>query len=97
LLPDLPDSENSEIILEGYRVQVLATQSLEKAGKLKEFLSRKYGSEVYIKFEAPNYKVRIGNFISKSEAEELRTYFNSTGYPQAWIIRSRINLTDTGL
>ncbi|MEE8335831.1 MAG: SPOR domain-containing protein [Candidatus Neomarinimicrobiota bacterium] len=96
LLEDLSQSENTEIILEGFRVQVLATQSLQKADRLKGILSEKYGSEIYINFEAPNYKVRVGNFILKADAEKLRSILNVSGYPQAWIIRSRIDLQRIG-
>lgn len=91
LLEDLSQFENNEIILEGFRVQVLATQSLQKADRLKGILSEKYGSEIYINFEAPNYKVRVGNFILKADAEKLRSILVTSGYSQAWIIRSRID------
>ena len=46
--------------------------------------------KIYIIFEAPNYKVRIGNFIDRKKAENYRQEMIKGGYSSAWIIRTRI-------
>jgi hypothetical protein len=46
---------------------------------------------VYVDFEAPNYKVRIGDFIDRDSAESLQQELVQMGYNSAWILRSRIN------
>jgi len=83
-----PDPE--QVIVEGFRVQVLATRSRENADRLKDDLTPLYSEEIYIVFEAPNYKVRIGNFIDRRHAEDLRQKLVNKGYPSSWIIRTRI-------
>jgi len=84
------NSDSSQIIIEGFRVQVLATGSRENADRLRYELAIEYGKYIYIVFDAPNYKVRIGNFIDRRLAEKLRLELINKGYPSSWIIRTRI-------
>ncbi len=84
------NSDSSQIIIEGFRVQVLATSSQENAERLRYELAIEYGKDIYIIFDAPNYKVRIGNFIDRRLAEKLRLELINKGYPSSWIIRTRI-------
>ncbi|MBT3947439.1 MAG: SPOR domain-containing protein [Candidatus Marinimicrobia bacterium] len=83
-----PDS--TQVIVEGFRVQVLATSTRENAEQLRRTLVTLYTEDIYIIFEAPNYKVRMGNFIDRRNAETLRQILVKSGYPSAWIIRTRI-------
>ena len=57
------------------------------------FLSRYHGHKAYIDYVAPNYRVRIGNFRTKLEAEalkaELLTYF-----PTAVVVEDYIQLPE---
>lgn len=85
---DTPDS--AQVIIEGFRVQVLATGDRGKAENLKNELSLNYVDDIYVVFEAPNYKVRMGNFIDRKNAEQFRQILVKNGYPSAWIIRTRI-------
>ena len=83
--PDL-----TQIIIEGFRVQVLATRDQVNGERLRNKLSESFLENIYIIFESPNYKVRMGNFIDRRDAETLRQSLAKKGYPSAWIIRTRI-------
>jgi hypothetical protein len=87
-LPSL-DSVKSES--EGYRVQVLATRYFERADSLAVIMKNTVSDSVYVDFEAPNYKVRIGDFIDRDSAESLQQELMQMGYNSAWILRTRIN------
>ena len=87
-LPSL-DSVKSES--EGYRVQVLATRYFERADSLAIIMKNTVSDSVYVDFEAPNYKVRIGDFIDRDSAESLQQELVQMGYNSAWILRTRIN------
>ena len=88
------DDKNSidsiQIIIEGFRVQILATKQLSKAEKLQKDLSSILNQKIYIVFEAPNYKVRVGNFIDRKKAEIFRQLIIKKGHQSSWIIRTRI-------
>ena len=81
---------DSIIIVEGFRVQVLATRDRFNAEKLQSELGEKIQHKIYVIFEAPNYKVRIGNFIDRRKAENFRIELAKNGYSSAWIIRTKI-------
>ena len=96
----LDDSTSFEFVLsldsvqsvsEGYRVQVLATRYFERADSLAVLMKNTVSDSVYVDFEAPNYKVRIGDFIERESAESLQQDLVQMGYNSAWILRSRIN------
>ena len=81
---------DSMIIIEGFRVQVLATRDRFNAEKLQLELEQIFQHKIYVIFEAPNYKVRIGNFIDRRKAENFRIELAKNGYSSAWIIRTKI-------
>lgn len=82
------DSNITEI--EGFRVQIFATQDRNKADQLQEELALKFDEKIYVIFEAPNYKLRIGNFLDRDDAEILRMRLVSSDFPSSWIVRTRI-------
>ncbi|MFL3025287.1 MAG: SPOR domain-containing protein [Candidatus Neomarinimicrobiota bacterium] len=82
--------DSTQIIIEGFRVQILATKQLSKAELLQKDLSNILNEKIYIVFEAPNYKVRVGNFIERNKAENFRQSIIKKGYQSPWIIRTRI-------
>ena len=96
----LDDSTSFEFVLsldsvqsvsEGYRVQVLATRYFERADSLAVIMKNTVSDSVYVDFEAPNYKVRVGDFIDRESAESLQQGLVKMGYNSAWILRTRIN------
>ena len=96
----LDDSTSFELLLsldsvqsvsEGYRVQVLATRYFERADSLAVIMKNTVSDSVYVDFEAPNYKVRVGDFIDRESAESLQQDLVKMGYSSAWILRTRIN------
>ena len=101
----LDDSTSFELLLsldsvqsvsEGYRVQVLATRYFERADSLAVIMKNTIRDSVYVDFEAPNYKVRVGDFIDRNTAETLQQELVQMGYNSAWILRSRINSKVSG-
>lgn len=57
----------------GYRIQVISTNSRDQALRIKtELLSRFPDQKTYTSYQSPLFKVRIGNFIRKEDAEQFR-------------------------
>ena len=83
-------NESIQADIEGFRVQVFATQDRRKAEGIKEELSFKFDESIYIIFEAPNYKVRIGNFLDRDDAEKLRIALVKESLSSSWIVRTKI-------
>jgi len=83
--------DSVQSVTEGYRVQVLATRYFERADSFAIIMKNTVSDSVYVDFETPNYKVRIGDFIERESAESLQQDLVQMGYNSAWILRSRIN------
>jgi hypothetical protein len=65
----------------GYRIQVINTPSRDEANAVKtEMLRRFPDQKVYLLYQAPTFRVRVGNFFTQKEGATLRKMI-STLYP----------------
>lgn len=64
-------------LYKGFRIQVLSTPSREEAFKMKTDLLTRFPEEKsYLLFQSPYFKVRIGNYIKKEDAEKVKLQLN---------------------
>jgi len=78
---------------DGYRVQVLSTDDIDEANRIRaEVYEKTTKKEVYVIFEPPFYKVKVGDFTSKSEADNLRFNLNQLGYTESKVVQETVNL-----
>ena len=75
---------------EGYRLQIFESSSVEETNRTLRKFERSLKDSIYMVFEAPLYKLRLGNFVTKKEAEKQKENLNKKGYKNIWIVRSRI-------
>jgi sporulation related protein len=86
-----PSHMNKEYIeSSGYRIQLISTQKLNEAIVIKAQADSLYSMPVYVDFEPPNYKVRIGNYITNEEALVMQTAMKNQGFKFAWVVPSKI-------
>lgn len=80
--------------LNGFRIQIFfdsGNQSKQNALDAKtKFEERKIDEDVYILFEDPYYKVRIGDFRTKVEAEGFLKSISNI-YPEGFVVPDYIN------
>ena len=74
----------------GFRVQLLATRDEAQANEVKKSAIFTFEERVYLIFEAPYFRLRIGDCRTRNEAEELRDYAVDKGFRDAWIVPSRV-------
>ncbi len=74
----------------GYRVQIFASSSLERAEEVAEEARAVFVENVYVEYSVPLYKVRVGDFISKEEALQFRQRAIEQGYEGAWVAEAII-------
>lgn len=78
-------------LVQGFRVQVLFTSEIEKANRVKDSLSNQLLAEwVYVVYEAPYYKIRVGNFLTRVAAKNLIHPLVDLGYRDAWIVPDQV-------
>jgi hypothetical protein len=86
---------NGKIIgtVDGYRVMIIVTDNMEEANSLRDEVSSKiFRRELYISFEPPFYKVKIGDFTNFAEANDLKFKLNQLGYTRARVVQETVNL-----
>lgn len=75
----------------GFRVQALFTGDIDQANRTKDTLTTLLPDDwVYMVYEAPYYKVRVGNFIERPSANLMVKKLVSLGYTDAWVVRDNI-------
>ena len=81
-------------VMPGYRIQIFfesGNQALNNAEEVKNKFVEKFNStKAYLQFGAPYYRVRVGDFRTRLEAEKFLSKINRK-YPNAWIIKDEIN------
>lgn len=78
---------------DGYRVQVVSTDDIEEANRIRaEIYEKTARKEVYVTFEPPFYKVKAGDFTSKSDANDFKFKLNQLGYTEAKVVQETVNI-----
>ena len=93
---DLEDiSLNEEInLIKGYRVQIVTSQNEQELQDVKIEIEKSIDEQTYIIFELPNYKLRVGNFLNRKEAENFQKKIVRLGYRTAWVVPTMIEKED---
>ena len=92
--PDTGELEPPVLRREGFRIQVFSFQDREAAIQAQKKVQanlKDTGVKVYLDEEAPYYKIRVGDYSSRTEAESaLRLLKTSAGYRDAWIVKALV-------
>ena len=80
--------------IDGYRVQIFfesGNKSSDAAREIMEEFEKKHPEiPTYLTWKAPNFRVRIGDFRTRMEAEGFLQKILKD-YPNAWVIKDKIN------
>lgn len=79
---------SKEII--GYRIQILQTEDAQEAREFQQDAFLRLDIDAYVSYDNPYYKVRVGDFTSRFEAEEFLATLEGRGFKSAWIVRTLI-------
>ena len=87
--PPESKSEADIITKEVFRIQIFESSVASIARAEAKRFQNIFGDTVYIDFETPLYKLRIGNFKNRKSAEEGIQTIQRLGANDAWIIRTK--------
>ena len=93
--PDTSQIEQPQYI-QGFRVQIFASPDRQTALEIKQRAESLLEEDLYLEFEAPYYKVRVGDCLSSAEAETLLKKIRNKGYSDAFRVRTTIKLQPGG-
>ena len=81
--------ESGQTTKEVFRIQIFESSVASIARAEAKRFQNIFGDTVYTDFETPLYKLRIGNFQNRKDAEEAVESISRMGAKDAWIIRAK--------
>ena len=96
---NIPDIDKPMVVKEitGFRVQILATKNIETASLFEQEASERFNNldhKTYLIFEAPLYKIRVGDCKERAQAENLRDQAMQYGYRESFIVKTKIQVEE---
>ena len=82
-------NEANQANREVFRIQIFESSVASIARAEAKRFQNILGDTVYTDFETPLYKLRIGNFQNRKNAEEAVESISRLGAKDAWIIRTK--------
>ncbi len=69
-----------------YRVQLLTSKVYGEARRAETVAKEIFDRPVYLDYEVPYYKLRVGDFATREAAEDYQQKAKSAGYANAWVV-----------
>jgi hypothetical protein len=77
--------------ISGFRIQVLLTQEIDEASSVRDSLNDLLPDDwVYVVYDSPYYKVRVGDYHERPEANALLKRLIGKGFRGAWIVPDNV-------
>ncbi len=101
LKKDSSDASINSNPFDGYRVQIISTRDVQLADSVaSQFRTwadttiTGYEAKTYVSFRQPFYKVHIGDFHQRDQANSFSKLIKHK-YPDAWVVHDRIEPSNT--
>lgn len=84
-------ASNDEEEVQGFRVQIFSTTSID-AAKARKAEAESYfpGEWFYMQYDPPAYKIRAGNFRQRFEADRFARLAAEQGFTDAWTVPEKV-------
>ncbi len=84
----------AKMTMSGYRVQIHYGNNRTRATEIKaEFILTHPDIPTYLIYQQPNFKVRLGDFKTRIQAQELLDNITAD-YPASFIVRDEVKLPE---
>ncbi len=77
---------------QAFKIQIYTSKLFGEAQHTKRVAEEIFDRPVYLDYEVPYYKVRVGSFADRYEAEDYAQRVRSAGYPDAWVVATTVNI-----
>ena len=89
-IPETEEPETPEYI-QGFRIQLYSTSDMEAAQDVHDFADSLFTDQwVYVVYEVPFYKVRLGDFETRPQANRILAHVIDAGFRDSWIVPDRV-------
>ncbi len=91
---DVPGDEIDTVTNQAYRVQIFTSKLSGEAKKARTIAREIFDRAVYMDYEVPYYKVRVGSFANRYDAEDYQMRAKAAGYDNAWVVLVNVALQE---
>jgi len=74
--------------IEVFRVEIFTSRLYGEANRELAIAKEIFSLPVHVDYEVPYYRLRVGDFSTRAEAERMVEGIRSIGYPNAWVARA---------
>ena len=89
--PTPPPPSPAPATILGFRIQLFASSTEKNASRVADDTRASFTQNVYIQHVPPYYKVRVGDFLTKEEAQVVKQQAMQMGYRGAFIVETMIS------
>jgi len=76
---------------QGYRIQIFASGNIDEANAMRLIAAQRIMDDsLYVVYDPPVYKVRLGDFITRTEANQKLAAVIAQGFTDAWVVGDRV-------
>ncbi len=87
-IPAEADSLNSQ----AFRIQIFTSKVFGEARYARQIAEEIFDQPVYLDYEVPYFKVRVGSFRNRDDAEQYLPRVRSAGYKDAWVVMTVVTV-----
>ena len=91
---EIPIGPDEAGTIKGYRVQIFLSDNLREAARVMAQARVEFTEEIYLEYDAPYYKVRVGDCQTEAEGQGLLKVAQDLGYRDAWLVYTIIAVPD---
>jgi hypothetical protein len=92
LMDKLKDQNLANQTMHGFRIQIYFGVNRPKASEVKlDFVSLYPNVPAYLSYQQPNFKIRVGDFLNRYEAQKFLAEINSQ-FPSSFIVPDEVKL-----
>ena len=80
-----------EVATQGFRIQIYASKKIDEATAVRTMAAEQFPQDsIYVVYDPPVYRVRLGDYPTRLEANQRLPSIARSGYPDAWVVTDRI-------
>lgn len=79
---------------QAFRVQIFTTKLFSEAQRAVEVAEEIFDQPAYVDYEVPYFKVRVGSFANRDDAESYQQKTKASGYTNAWVVMVNLGVKE---
>jgi hypothetical protein len=84
-------TEQTAELVPGFRVQIFSGPGIDEANAKMAEVQEIFPLEwFYVVYDAPTYKIRTGNFLTRFDAERFVKQLSERGYRDGWVVPEKV-------